>query len=53
LKTFDPTEIHPDVHTPAQELIPRATGSKFDTKHIKVLRVSLAAEAQLADNSEE
>jgi hypothetical protein len=41
LQTFDPTEIHPNVHTLAQRLMPRARGAQFDLEFIKVIRVSL------------
>ena len=44
LESFCPTEIHPNVHALAQKLMPRATGSQFDLKFIKVVRVSLADE---------
>lgn len=44
LQSFDPTEIHPNVHALAQRLMPRAKGAQFDLKFIKVIRISLAAQ---------
>ena len=46
LQSYDPTEIHPNVHALAQRLMPRAKGAQFDLKFIKVVRICLAKEDQ-------